>query len=172
MLDLVPLPARVRQSPGSFLLAGGKARLGPQPAPGITEPVRHKLHSLGFALTPDADLPPLTAAWGMPGLHSLTPPAKPEAYVLRCDAHGVAVRGHDADGLFWGLVTLEQLLRGGRRVPCVEIHDAPAFAFRMHHDDISRKQISRLEDFLEIIRRLSGYKIRYYAPYMEDVLIL
>ncbi|MBI5724647.1 MAG: hypothetical protein HZA50_11860 [Planctomycetes bacterium] len=158
--------------PGSFLLSAKAARLGSWPAPGITESVRHKLKSLGFSIIRDASLPELTVIFGSPSLKNPDPPSRPEGYALHCDRNGVAVRGRDADGLFWGLVTLEQLLDGGRRVPCVEIHDAPAYPFRKHVDDISRRQISRLDDFMEIIRRLSYYKIRYYCPYMEDVLYI
>ncbi|MBI5725080.1 MAG: hypothetical protein HZA50_14055 [Planctomycetes bacterium] len=172
MLNLVPIPTRVRQMPGSFLLSGKVVRLGPQRPPGVTEPVRHKLKTLGFSIARDASLPEFAAVFGSPSLKNLNPPARPEGYALRCDSSGVVVRGRDADGLFWGLVTLQQLLNGGRRVPCVEIHDAPAYPFRFHVDDISRKQISRLDDFKEIIRRLSYYKIRYYFPYTEDVLYI
>ncbi|MBI5724648.1 MAG: hypothetical protein HZA50_11865 [Planctomycetes bacterium] len=172
MLNLVPMPTQVRQMSGSFLLSVKTVRMGRQRPVGVTEPVRHKLKTLGFSIIRDDSLPELTAVFSSPSLKSLNPPAKAEGYALCCDRNGVAVRGRDADGLFWGLVTLEQLLNGGRRVPCVEIRDAPAYPYRVHMDDISRKQISTLGDFREIVRRLSYYKIRYYCPYIEDVLYI
>ena len=52
----------------------------------------------------------------------------------------------------------------------MQITDWPAIAVRYHHDDVSRKQISTVEDFKRIIRLLSGWKIGHYTLYMEDVL--
>jgi Glycosyl hydrolase family 20, domain 2 len=101
---------------------------------------------------------------------ALKAPDVAEGYALRVTPQGVALRGRDMDGLYWGLVTLEQLLDGGAELPCCRIDDWPVCRWRGHHDDISRKQISRTEDFCLIIRRLSQFKLNIYMPYMEDVL--
>jgi len=101
-----------------------------------------------------------------------TPPDKPESYRLIVTAESVRLTARDTDGLYWGLTTLQQLLNGGRSAPCVDITDWPAFGLRYHHDDISRKQVSKVEDFKRIIRLLSYYKVKYYTPYMEDMLYL
>ncbi len=168
-LSLVPYPMELRQDPGFFRLrkdtpAQVRADLSASSA-------HYKLQSMGFKAQ-RGDVEPMTVKIGEPNDGRLRPPRNPEGYVMRCDADGIVVRGSDADGLFWGLTTLEQLIDHKNRVPFVEIRDWPAFSFRGHHDDISRKQISTLDDFLRIIRLLSKFKIRYYTPYIEDVLFL
>lgn len=166
---LLPTPRMCRQEPGDFRLQELSARAAPVT---LSLPsIAHKLAALGIETEADPTLPQNAVVIGRPA-----DPApvvrRPEGYGLRIDQHGVALRGADVDGLFWGLVTLEQSLRGGRMAPCAVIRDWPAFPFRCHHDDISRKQVSTVADFRRIVRLLSSYKIRYYTPYMEDMLFL
>jgi len=171
MLNLVPYPQQCRIQRGEYtLIKKAQARVA-DPAR-LPLCIRHKLTTLGLRLKADASLPALTCAIGMPDLEGVRAPHKAEGYALHVMPRGIVVRGYDADGLFWGLITLEQLLNGGRMTPCVEIRDWPAFGFRGHHDDISRKQVSTVADFKRIIRLLSSYKIKYYTPYMEDMLFL
>jgi len=169
-MNLVPEPRRLTRRTG-------RASLPPQTAAALppdaaTEAVRQKLSDLQLRSSVTSDARAGRVVIGSPGLAGFAAPREPEGYALRCDRQGVAVEGADADGLFWGLVTLEQLLEADRSVPCVEIRDWPAFPFRGHHDDISRKQVSKLEDFKRIVRLLSRYKLPYYTPYMEDMLYL
>lgn len=107
------------------------------------------------------------------GAASLPAPVHSQAYSLAIEPAGLTLHGHDADGFFWGLVTLEQLLLGEEGVlPCVKIRDYPTIGVRYHHDDISRKQISTVADFKRIISHLSRFKINFYTLYIEDVLHL
>lgn len=65
----------------------------------------------------------------------------PESYRLRVDATGVRIAGADAAGLFYGVQTLGQLVRGeGDRwiLPAVRIADAPRFGYRGVMLDVAR----------------------------------
>jgi hypothetical protein len=135
---------------------------------------RHRLATLGFALRPDATLPALTMRVGAP---AAPPPrvTRSEGYGLLVDRRGIALRGADADGFYWGLATLAQLGAGDAAragFQTAVIRDWPAFAFRCHHDDISRGQVSTVAGFRRIVRLLSNFKVRCYTPYIEDMLAL
>jgi len=171
-LPLVPWPVSVRRAPGSYRIKQRSATLGACARPDEHVAVHHKLGELGLRVVVDETLPALTVRIGRPKRSARAAPEWDEGYALHVDRGGIELRGHDVAGLYWGLVTLDQLLNGAPVAPCVEIVDYPAFAFRMHHDDVSRKQISTADDFKRIVRTLSRYKIRYYTPYMEDVLHL
>ena len=171
--NLVPYPRHLVGLPGRFRLSAAAnvfASLDGAPAC-----IRHKLQTLG--LNPGAASgQPMSVVVGAPDLQGFRPPRQAEGYTLRCDPGGVAVCGADWDGLFWGLVTLEQLCGTAEAAratcPCVTIRDWPTFSFRYHHDDVSRKQVSTVDDFKRIIRLLSSYKVKYYTPYLEDMLYL
>ncbi len=167
-MNLVPYPRSVVKAQGTCTLRRSTAIVTGAPA---TACIRHKLKEIGIAAVfrKASSLP--TCVIGAPPSRIPAPPDKPEGYVLHVAADGAVVVGRDLDGLFWGLTTLQQLMVNGT-APCVRITDWPAYRLRYHHDDISRKQISRLADFKRIIRLLSYYKVKYYTPYMEDVLYL
>jgi hypothetical protein len=58
-------------------------------------------------------------------------------------------------------------LNDGEILP-LTIHDKPTMPVRGFSDDISRGQISTMENFKDIIRRLSYVKCNVYMPYIED----
>jgi hypothetical protein len=168
---LIPVPQQVEELGGSVDV-GGKYWLVDRDS-ARDHAIRCKLsEELGVRWGVSLSLPANTVTVGSPPQAEVRPPDRAEGYVLHAGADGLAVRGRDASGLYWGLVTLEHLLGDGTDVPCVRVEDWPAIALRGHHDDISRKQVSRLSDFRRIIRLLSRYKINVYTPYMEDMLFL
>jgi hypothetical protein len=166
---LIPVPQRVRAGKGSFALPAQACILHPSAAelPAIKRIVR----SLGMRLHRDPACREAGAIVGRPHGDS-APPAHPEGYALDISRDGVELAGADLDGLYWGLTTLQQLAADSGRVPACRIQDWPAFAVRGHHDDISRKQVSSLADFKQIVRLLSQYKINSYFLYIEDTLHL
>jgi hypothetical protein len=168
------MPRQISRLSGECCLDGCVAHVGAagKSASREHDAVRHKLGELGFHIRNDNALPVCQVVIGMADSFGLTPPYRPEGYAMKTFNSGAAVVGHDMDGLFWGLITLQQLLNGKKTCPILQISDWPAFGFRMHQDDISRKQVSTLEDFKRIIRLLSYFKIRYYTPYMEDMLYI
>jgi hexosaminidase len=95
-----------------------------------------------------------------------------EGYYLHSGEGGITVVAHTSAGLYYGGMTLLQLIVKEDDVvmlPSVTIQDYPVYRFRGISDDISRGQVSTPENFKEIIRRLARYKQNVYMPYLEDM---
>lgn len=96
-----------------------------------------------------------------------------EQYTLTVSAEGAQVVAAAPQGAYYALCTLWQLFElNGGQAPCCVIEDFPSMPVRGFSDDISRGQISTLDNFKEIIRRLSRIKCNLYMPYIEDILKL
>ena len=110
-------------------------------------------------------------------LRAIAPPAhRPplfveQGYRLEIARDRIVIEGVTSTGRFYGAQTLRQLLRAapGGRLSCLRVKDYPALRWRGISDDISRGQISTVEDFKATIRRLAGYKINLYQLYIEDM---
>ncbi len=103
---------------------------------------------------------------------SLTPEMKDEGYVLRISADAAVVVGATPAGRFYGVMSLVQLLMREKRsvlLPAVAVRDWPLQSIRGISDDISRGQVSTLENFRRIIRFLARYKLNTYTLYLEDM---
>lgn len=168
--DLIPVPRRVEPAEGTFSTSGRDWMAHPRVL-AHTAASWKLARELEVNASARSGLPEYAVAIGRPEV-TVHPPDHKQGYTLHVGPTGAVLRGADADGLYWGLVTLEQMLAGGAELPCCQILDWPAFPLRGHHDDISRKQVSRVTDFRRIIRNLSRYKINVYTPYMEDMLFL
>jgi hexosaminidase len=98
-----------------------------------------------------------------------------QAYVIRVSDAGVLVAGRTAQGLFYGVQTLRQLLhtegQGGKSlaVPALVIRDWPSMEWRGVSDDISRGPILTLDYLKTQIRTLAEYKINLLGFNMEHV---
>lgn len=105
---------------------------------------------------------------------ALTVPMKAEGYILDVDPAGITIVAESEAGKFYGVMSLLQLLRQEKRsivVPAITIHDYPSEKIRGISDDISRGQVSSLENFKKIIRILARYKLNVYSPYIEDMFV-
>ena len=86
-----------------------------------------------------------------------------QGYVIRVTDSGALVAGRTAQGLFYGVQTLRQLLRlegpGGKTlaIPALVIRDWPSMEWRGVSDDISRGPIPTLDYLKMQIRTLSEY---------------
>src|SRR5579862_486499 len=98
-----------------------------------------------------------------------------QGYVLRSTDSGVLVAGRTAQGLFYGVQTLRQLLlpegTEGKAlaIPALVIRDWPSMEWRGVSDDISRGPILTLDYLKTQIRTLSEYKINLFGFNMEHV---
>ncbi|MEA1996972.1 MAG: family 20 glycosylhydrolase, partial [Gemmatimonadota bacterium] len=102
----------------------------------------------------------------------IDPPLKDEEYLIVVRASGAAVAARTAAGRFYGLMTLAQMFRkkvDTTLLPGGVLRDKPALALRGISDDISRGQVSTLDDLKAVVRFLARYKINVYMPYMEDM---
>ncbi len=98
-----------------------------------------------------------------------------QAYVIRCTDAGVVVAGSTAQGLFYGVQTLRQLLQAdgsagkSLAIPALVIRDWPSMEWRGVSDDLSRGPIHKAEYLKSQIRTLSEYKINLLGFNMEHV---
>jgi len=95
-----------------------------------------------------------------------------QGYVIRVNENGVIVAARTAQGLFYGVQTLRQLLhREGKSfaIPVVIIRDWPSMEWRGVSDDISRGPIPTIEYLKFQIRTLAEYKINLLGFNMENV---
>ncbi|NOG98150.1 MAG: family 20 glycosylhydrolase [Ignavibacteriae bacterium] len=99
---------------------------------------------------------------------------KNESYRILINNNKILVESISERGIFYACMSLIQIFEKSQnhRLPGVEIIDYPDFKVRGISDDISRGQVSKLENFKKIIREISRYKINTYMPYIEDVLEL
>jgi len=95
-----------------------------------------------------------------------------QGYVIRISDAGVLVAGRTAQGLFYGVQTLRQLLHQegkGLVVPALVIRDWPSMQWRGVSDDISRGPILTLDYLKYQIKTLAEYKINLLGFNMEHV---
>ncbi len=95
-----------------------------------------------------------------------------QGYVIRVSDTGVLVAGRTAQGLFYGVQTLRQLLHQdgtGLAVPALVIRDWPSMQWRGVSDDISRGPIPALDYLKYQVRTLAEYKINLLGFNMEHV---
>jgi hexosaminidase len=98
-----------------------------------------------------------------------------QGYVIRATDSGVHVAASTAQGLFYGVQTLRQLLRpegpGGKTlaIPALVVRDWPSMEWRGVSDDISRGPVPTLDYLKMQIRALAEYKINLLGFNMEHV---
>ncbi|HEY2034581.1 MAG TPA: family 20 glycosylhydrolase [Rhizomicrobium sp.] len=136
-LSLVPWPAHIQMQAGSFVVADGTAlrydrgdKDGARIAAYLADLIRH---ARGLSLVPSAKP-------GTQGivLHRLADPdaTGKEGYRLDVTPKGITISASQTAGLFYGAVTLWQLMtqNGGKThsvtLPALAIDDAPRFAWR------------------------------------------
>jgi len=96
--------------------------------------------------------------------------ARAEGYELIAAKSGVLVRAEAERGLFYGMLTIEQLLNAARdagRLPCLRIVDWPALAMRGYHEDYGRDQVPTIEDHKRSIRTVARFKMNTYLWFIE-----
>ncbi len=95
---------------------------------------------------------------------------KAEGYLITTTSTGLTVVGATAEGVFYGVQTVKQLIEGdGARATlhAANIRDWPAMKYRGLDDDMSRGPITTLEFEKRMIRTIAAYKINLYSPYFE-----
>src|SRR4030066_866650 len=94
-----------------------------------------------------------------------------EGYVLRISNNKIELKANTPKGIHYAAMSLIQMLEKAEgKLPSVEIIDWPDMKMRGISDDISRGQVSNLENFKKIISHIARYKMNTYMPYMEDML--
>lgn len=98
-----------------------------------------------------------------------------EAYQLGIDGNGISITGGDAAGVFYGIQSLLALLpidayvtpAADISLTYTQIEDAPRFAFRGLHLDVSRNFQTK-ETILRILDLLAFYKVNQFLFYTTE----
>ncbi|HEY5341879.1 MAG TPA: glycoside hydrolase family 20 zincin-like fold domain-containing protein, partial [Candidatus Aquilonibacter sp.] len=160
-LHVLPRPASVRRKDCAIAVSGTVAE---SIDAGAFDELRRRWLALGVANVRVAAAPQVhfvrDAALGQ------------QAYRLSVTPQGVTIGSSDADGAFYGAMTLAQLpYRAASRwlLPCVQIEDRPALRWRILSDDVSRGPLPTMRYFESRIRTIAAFKMNGYSPYMENV---
>ncbi|MGB8510387.1 MAG: family 20 glycosylhydrolase, partial [Pyrinomonadaceae bacterium] len=93
-----------------------------------------------------------------------------EGYVLSVGADEVVVAGRTAAGIFYGMQTLKQLVRGEGEAVYIQgarITDWPTMRWRAVSDDISRGPVPTVEYVKRQLRTFAYFKLNMHSLYME-----
>jgi hexosaminidase len=101
--------------------------------------------------------------------------ASKEAYTLKIAEDGITITGNDPAGVFYGIQSLRSLIPveayqtkpTSISLPFVSVEDAPRFAFRGLHLDVSRNFQTK-ETILRLLDLLSFYKINRFLFYTTE----
>jgi hexosaminidase len=95
-------------------------------------------------------------------------PPKPQGYTLSITTDGMAINGSDEAGVFYGAMTLSQLVRQyGQKLPLLEITDYPDLPARGIMLDVSRDKVPTMKTLFELVDTLAGLKINELQLYTE-----
>lgn len=165
---LLPAPRRFLLEQGSHALhchhvsihdaSGAHARIVQR----IRFDLRHELRLDAEALEP-SDKPHAATI-----LLRLDPALPPQAYRLHITPRQIAIDGADGAGLFYGAMTLRQLVRQFRdALPACLIEDHPDFPIRGVMLDISRDKVPTMETLFRLVEELAEWKINRLELYTE-----
>jgi len=93
-----------------------------------------------------------------------------EGYVLVVTSSDAVVAGASPAGVFYGLQTLKQLVRGDSAdafIPGIKIVDWPAMRWRAVSDDISRGPVPTSDYIKRQLRTFASFKLNMHSFYME-----
>ncbi len=98
--------------------------------------------------------------------------AQAEGYLLAITPSGIFINAASERGLFYGIMTLEQILLSARalnvsEVPCAIIRDWPALSMRGFSEDYGRDQLPTIEEHKRSIRNLARFKVNTYLWFIE-----
>lgn len=95
-----------------------------------------------------------------------------EAYSLEINSKNILLKAITQKGIFYAAMSLIQLMEKSNEnfLPCLTIIDWPDMKIRGISDDISRGQVSNVDNFKRIIDHLARYKMNTYMPYIEDMI--
>ncbi len=97
---------------------------------------------------------------------------KSEGYLFAITPGGIRVQAESERGLFYGMMTLEQLLLdvktcNAAELPCAVIRDWPALPMRGLSEDYGRDQLPTIEEHKRSIRNLARFKVNTYLWFIE-----
>ena len=176
-ISIIPLPAKMELKSGEFTLKE-KAKVYIADKNGAFEKVYKRWESK-FEKSTQIELQQTRNEKRASVAIIQNPKLKAEAYHLSVKAEGIRIEASDAAGLYYALLSLEQLscveLLAGVKVknwdrsfPCVEIEDTPRFGWRGFMLDEGRHFYGK-DEVKKIIDAMARYKMnRFHWHLTED----
>lgn len=174
-LPLLPMPAQVRRAPGHFEVTANTV-ISVSPGDSATARTAHDLADL---LNRTRHLPLTVHVQDVAPAHAirlqLDPHAaveQPEGYALDVDARGIRISARSNTGLFYGAMTLWQLLtpdgaHGAVQVPALAIRDWPRFAWRGLMLDVARHYQSPAT-IRQLLDAMAEHKLNVFHWHLSD----
>ena len=173
-LNIVPMPASLKTGTGKFSLSAAtvlviKNGVDDRAADFLNNSLKKKFgFSLKKAKTAISNYIQLTT------LQSLVP-GKTGAYTLLATPQSITVNGQTAEGTFYGVQTILQLLPAEQQksfrpvytIPAVEINDEPRFAYRGMHLDVGR-HFYPVDFIKKYIDYLAAYKYNIFHFHLTE----
>lgn len=174
-LPLIPVPAQVERGSGSFSVADGtivSVAPGDEHAAWTAHYLAQwtaKARGLQLVVRAQRDAAPGSIRLD---LDANAPVEQAQGYALDVTPRGIVVRARSEAGLFYGAVTLWQLLtpdggRGAVRVPALSIRDWPRFAWRGLMLDSARhmQSVAEIEGILD---QMALHKLDMFHWHLAD----
>jgi len=170
--SLIPAPASLVQAEGSFRFDAA-TRIHAEGD--IAQRVAGEF--AGMVKTTNGIEPTLAADGDAAGnrivfaIDATASPDAAEGYVLEVDGSDVRVTASDERGLFYGAVTLWQLLSSAQgeavRIPALRIEDAPRFAWRGLMLD-SARHFQSVEQIKQLLDTMARHKLNTFHWHLTD----
>lgn len=90
-----------------------------------------------------------------------------EGYTLKVTPTQATLQAKTAQGAFWGVQTLRQLIKEEQKVDCVTICDSPRFSYRGLHLDVARHFFS-VSFIKEYIDKMAECKLNRFHWHLTD----
>lgn len=183
--DLLPRPQQVQILPGQCLLNSDEMHIS-LTAPDDAQITRLRDRLIESLIRLELDITPATASSESYLLYvtfSATPApfapttvlpaaARDQGYALTVTPSCMVIGAASEKGLFYGLMTLEQLFRSAQlreraALPCMRILDRPALPMRGYSEDYGRDQLPTMDEHKRAIRLLARFKIDTYLWFIE-----
>lgn len=89
-----------------------------------------------------------------------------ESYTLSIREDRISIEATGTAGAFYAIQTLRQIFTHAQ-IPCLEIEDAPDFAYRGFYHDVTRGKIPTVETLKNLIDRMAYHKLNSLQLYVE-----
>jgi hypothetical protein len=172
-LNLLPLPRQItRHSEGFALANDAYLLLDPACVPDLLGSAIRLQETLAEETGTSTQVAVASGASTPSGSISLavdpTRVTQEQGYSLEIAPLGISITGHDPAGAFYGVCTLNQLIRQfGATLPGASILDYPDYAARGLMLDVSRCKVPTLETLFDLVDLLSGLKVNQLQLYTE-----
>jgi hexosaminidase len=171
-VSLIPMPAQLQRAQGAFQAGDGTVIV----VPAHDEAARQSAQYVVDLLARTRGLH-LSVTEGNAALHAIVFARDPqlthaEGYTLDVGTQGIRISARDDAGLFYGAVTLYQLLtpdahQGGVQVPALHITDWPRFAWRGLMLDSARHSQS-LAEVEALLDQMAQHKLNVLHWHLTD----